>query len=189
MYKKIILASASPRRRRLLKQIGFEFEVIPSKIKEYNIYPGYPYANAEGLALLKAQDVAVNMDDGIIIGADTQVLSDEEALGKPEDEADAFRMLSKLEGKTHTVITGVALMDAATDQIETWVEETLVKFRSLEENEIRSYIATGEPMGKAGAYGIQGRAAAFVNRIEGCYFNVVGLPLSSLVQKIRKLME
>lgn len=170
-----------------MKQIGLNFQVMPSGIDEDNSIYHDPSANVQAVALRKARDVAARVEDGIVIGADTQILVDDEVLGKPEDAADAVRMLSRLSGKAHRVITGVALVDAGTCFEETWVETTLVTFRELSEDEISAYVETGEPMGKAGAYGIQGRAAAFVERIEGCYFNVVGLPLAKLVQKLRKL--
>jgi septum formation protein len=191
--KRLILASASPRRRRLLEQIGLSFQVIPSDVDEDDIsaYAGTcddPLMNVQAIALSKAHDVAARVvEDGIVIGADTQILADSEVLGKPKDTADAARMLSKLSGRTHRVITGVALVDTETGFEETWVETTLVTFRELTEDEVSAYVETGEAMGKAGAYGIQGRAAAFVERIEGCYFNVVGLPLAKLVQRLRKL--
>lgn len=186
MSKKLILASASPRRRRLLEQIALSFRVIPSSVDEDDICCD-PLANVQAIALRKAHDVAARVEDGIVIGADTQVLADNRVFGKPENMADAVRMLSELSGRTHRVITGVALVDAKTGFEQTWAETTLVTFRSLSEDEVSAYVETGEPMGKAGAYGIQGRAAAFVERIEGCYFNVVGLPLAKLVQKLRKL--
>ena len=183
---KLVLASASPRRRQLLEQIGLAFEVIPSNADEDDIVSRNPLTNIQAIALHKARDVATTVEDGTVIGADTQILIDGEILGKPIDEEDAVRMLLKLSGRTHRAITGVALVDAATGVEETWVETPLVTFRKLLEGEISAYVSTGEPMGKAGAYGIQGRAAAFVERIEGCYFNVVGLPLAKLAQNLRK---
>lgn len=185
MPKKIILASASPRRESLLKQIGINFQVIPSNIDEGDFAHDDPLVHAQILALRKAQDVATRIKEGIVIGADTQVIADGEVLGKPLNDADAVRMLSKLQGKTHEVITGVALMDAETGKEETWIESTKVTFREISEEEILDYVRTGEQKGKAGAYGIQGMAGAFVERIEGCYFNVVGLPLAKLSQKLR----
>ncbi len=185
MSKKIILASASPRRKQLLEQIGLVFEVIPSDVDEDNLIHHDPLKNIETLALHKAQDVAKKVQEGIIIAADTQILIDGDTVGKPIDRADALNMLSCLSGKTHKVITGVAILDAQTGHKETWVETTLVTFRELPLDEIMEYLETGEYEGKAGAYGIQGRAAAFVEKIEGCYFNVVGLPLSKLVQRLR----
>lgn len=187
MLKKLILASASPRRRQLLEQIGLVFEVIPSEVNEQEIIYHDPLANVQAIALRKARDVASKIGEGIVIGADTQILVNGEILGKPIDKADALRMLSRLSGKTHQVVTGVAILDVETEFTETWVETTLVTFRKLTIDEISAYLDTGEHIGKAGAYGIQGKAAAFVERIEGCYFNVVGLPLSKLVQKIRRM--
>jgi len=189
MSGQIILASASPRRRRLLKQIGFTFRVIPSHVDEDDADHHDPLANVQAIALRKARSVAAGIENGIVIGADTQVLVDGEILGKPENKADAARMLTMLSGREHRVITGVALIDTQTNSEETWCETTLVTFRKLPEDEIADYVRTGEPMGKAGAYGIQGRAAAFVERIEGCYFNVVGLPLAKLSQKLRNFQR
>ena len=185
--RKLILASASPRRRRLMKQIGLTFQVMPGEVDEDEIFSSDPLENIQAVALLKARDVAARVEDGIVVGADTQILIDGETMGKPADETDAARMLSRLSERNHQVITGVALVDAGTGLEKTWVETTLVFFRELSESEISAYVHTGEPMGKAGAYGIQGRAAAFVERIEGCYFNVVGLPLAELSQNLRKL--
>ena len=189
MSRQIILASASPRRRRLLKQIGFTFRVVPSYVDEDNADHHDPLANVQAIALRKARSVAARGENGVVIGADTQVLVDGEILGKPENDADATRMLTMLSGRKHQVITGVALIDTYTNSEETWCETTLVTFRKLPEDEIADYVRTGEPMGKAGAYGIQGRAAAFVERIEGCYFNVVGLPLAKLSRKLRSLQR
>jgi septum formation protein len=133
--------------------------------------------------------VAIKVKEGIIIAADTQIFINGEIVGKPIDGRDAMNMLSRLSGKTHRVITGVAIIDVQTGIKETWIETTLVKFRELSLDEIIAYIESGEYAGKAGAYGIQGRAAAFVEKIEGCYFNVVGLPLSRLMQKLRLLCK
>lgn len=188
MSRELILASASPRRRRLLNQIGLKFRVMPSDVSEDQVLHHDPLENVQAIALSKARDAAARVERGIVIGADTQILTDGEVLGKPGDTEDAVLMLSRLNGRTHRVITGMALVDAETGVEETWVETTLVTFRELSEDEILNYVGTGEPMGKAGAYGIQGRAAAFVERIEGCYFNVVGLPLAKLVQKLRKFL-
>ena len=136
------------------------------------------------LALLKATSVTQYYDHGLIIGADTLVSLDGELLGKPTDDADAWGMLSRLSGIRHQVVTGVALIDTATGQNRVWAETTQVYFRQLHAPEITAYIESGETSDKAGAYGIQGRGAAFVHRIEGCYFNVVGLPLASLVEHL-----
>ncbi len=184
---RLILASASPRRASLLSQIGLTFEVCPSDVVEP---PLSMYSNRSAseitreLALIKAKAVAQDRNDGVIIGADTLVSLDGELLGKPSDDADALMMLTHLSGNSHEVVTGVTLIDAATGRDSVWSETTQVYFRALSRTEIIAYIASGEASDKAGAYGIQGRGAAFVRRIEGCYFNVVGLPLASLVEHL-----
>ena len=184
---RLILASASPRRAVLLSQIGLTFEVRPSDVVEP---PLSMYSNKSAneitreLALMKAKAIAQDCNDGVIIGADTLVSLEGELLGKPADDADALRMLTHLSGTCHEVVTGVALIDAATGRDSVWSETTQVYFRELSRTEITAYIATGEASDKAGAYGIQERGAAFVQRIEGCYFNVVGLPLASLVEHL-----
>lgn len=189
MTNNIILASASPRRKQLLEQIGLVFDIIPSDIEEDNFICCDPIKNIQLIALSKAQNVAMKVKNGLIIGADTQVIIDSKVLGKPIDKTDAINMLSLLNGKTHKVITGVAIIDINTGIKETWAETTMVTFRKLTLDEILYYIESGEYEGKAGAYGIQGRAAAFVERIEGCYFNVVGLPISRLMERLRRLCK
>ena len=184
---RLVLASASPRRAALLSQIGLMFEVRPSDVVEppLNVYLNKPASEiTRELALLKARAVAQDCCEGVVIGADTLVSLDGELLGKPTDDADALMMLTHLSSTCHEVVTGVALIDAATGQDSVWSETTQVYFRELSKTEITAYIATGEASDKAGAYGIQGRGAAFVRRIEGCYFNVVGLPLASLVERL-----
>ena len=184
---RLILASASPRRASLLSQIGLTFEVCPSDVVEppLSIYSNKSASEiTRELALIKAKAVAQGHNDGVIIGADTLVSLDGELLGKPSDDADALTMLTHLSGNSHEVVTGVTLIDAATGRDRVWSETTQVYFRELSRTEITAYIASGEASDKAGAYGIQGRGAAFVRRIEGCYFNVVGLPLASLVEHL-----
>ena len=184
---RLVLASASPRRAALLSQIGLMFEVRPSDVMEppLNVYLNKPASEiTRELALLKARAVAQDCCEGVVIGADTLVSLDGELLGKPTDDADALMMLTHLSSTCHEVVTGVALIDAATGRDSVWSETTQVYFRELSKTEITAYIATGEASDKAGAYGIQGRGAAFVRRIEGCYFNVVGLPLASLVERL-----
>lgn len=184
---RLVLASASPRRARLLSQIGLTFEVCPSDVVEP---PHSAFSNEHGeeitqeLALLKARAVAQHYSEGVIIGADTLVSLNRRLLGKPVDDADAITMLTQLSGTAHEVITGVALVNASTARTVVWAETTQVYFRRLHRTEIADYVATGEAADKAGAYGIQERGAAFVNRIEGCYFNVVGLPLASFVEHL-----
>ena len=235
---RLVLASASPRRAALLSQLGLTFEICPSDVEE-PLLSGTAAEVTQKLALLKAETVARQYTDGIIIGADTLVSLDGELLGKPTDDADAREMLMQLSGTCHEVVTGVALIvadfssrdglqearlqSAPTGQgngLEStgqgnepeptgqdnepgrcglqpptvareiiWTETTNVYFRELRIAEIADYIASGEASDKAGAYGIQGRGAAFVKRIEGCYFNVVGLPLASLIEQFWTLQS
>lgn len=178
--KKIILASQSPRREELLTRLGLIYSAIPANIDESFTSFESPQASVQDLALRKARYVAERLTDGIIIAADTIVVLGDMILGKPLDEKDAFEMLTNLSGQEHKVITGVCLLDAASGTFQSDAEVTKVLFRSLSEDEIKNYIQTGEPMDKAGAYGIQGLGAVLVDRIEGCYYNVVGLPLTKL---------
>jgi septum formation protein len=195
----LVLASASPRRRELLTQAGFSFQVHPAHIPEEPNPGEDPIAYVTRMAREKAQAVfdeltavsampreavstAPQEKEGLegeslaVLGADTTVTLDNHILGKPADAADAARMLRLLSGRTHRVITGVALVTASS--AEAAAEVTAVRFLTLSDEEIAAYIATGEPMDKAGAYAIQGRAARWIPRIEGCYFNVVGLPIA-----------
>ncbi|MBM3240504.1 septum formation inhibitor Maf [Candidatus Poribacteria bacterium] len=187
-YPKLILASASPRREQLLKQIGLEFEVMPSDFDESRVCMNNPAETAERAALEKARAVAKKLIEGIVIGADTIVVHENEVMGKPKDQSDAIKMLKRLSGKKHEVITGVALVNARNNREYVWSEKTSVWFRQLSNIEIKKYVESGQPMDKAGAYGIQGRAAAFVKKINGCYFNVVGLPLASLVENLKRFI-
>jgi septum formation protein len=177
--KKIILASASPRRKQLLEQMKLKFEVIPSNIFEDYQENREPEEVARDLAERKATDIARISEDSLVIGADTVVFLDE-ILGKPKDEREALKILKKLSGKTHYVITGIAVIDSSTKKLVVDHEKTAVKMKKISEEEIKAYISTGEPMDKAGAYGIQGLGSVFVEEIHGCYFNVVGLPISKL---------
>jgi septum formation protein len=180
MDKSIILASNSPRRKELLRQIGMSFRSDPADVDE-RILPGEGAEEyAVRVALNKACVAAERAGTGIIIAADTIVVLGTTVLGKPADAKDAERMLGMLSGTMHTVITGLVVMDAGTGGTQTRVAVTKVWFRNLTREEIVSYVATGEPLDKAGAYGIQERGALLVQKIEGCYFNVVGLPLSLL---------
>lgn len=204
---RLILASASPRRRELLAQAGYAFEVRPADVNEDPLAGEDPIAYVTRLAREKASAAFAALAEGtreqgtegtgggelVVLGADTTVVVDGEMLAKPLDAADARRMLRLLSGRTHRVITGVAVVRGAEFpslipkgegpgaprlSIEVAAEVTAVKFLTLSDSEIDAYIATGEPMDKAGAYAIQGRAAKWIPRIEGCYFNVVGLPLA-----------
>ena len=186
---RMILASASPRRRELLSQIVIEHDVIPSK-KDEILTKMHPANASEALSRGKALDVAKDIDDkAVIIGADTVVAYAGEILGKPKNEEDAFRMLHMLQGEEHEVYTGVTFVvkENGREYIESFCESTKVMMYPASEEEIWAYIATGEPMDKAGAYGIQGRAAAFVKKIEGDYNNVVGLPIARLYQILKNL--
>jgi len=180
--RRLVLASASPRRRELLAQAGFTFEVHPAHIPEDAIPGEDPIAYVVRLAREKAESVFAELSSKgsappqVVLGADTTVTLDNHILGKPEDAADASRMLRMLSGRTHRVITGIAIVTA--EAAEVAAEVTGVRFLTLSDEEIAAYIATGEPMDKAGAYAIQGRAARWIPRIEGCYFNVVGLPIA-----------
>jgi septum formation protein len=174
----LVLASASPRRKELLTQAGYTFVVRAAHIPE-DPQPGEdPIAYVTRLAREKAEAVYGLLGDAgaVVLGADTTVTLDDHILGKPEDAADAARMLRLLSGRTHRVITGVAVVAAG--RAEVAAEVTAVRFLTISDREIAEYIATGEPMDKAGAYAIQGRAARWIPRVEGCYFNVVGLPIS-----------
>jgi septum formation protein len=186
---RLILASASPRRAALLSQIGLTFEVYPSNLPE-PVPPNdvSPEVVTQQLASLKTQDVAKRYTEGIVIGADTLVSFEKELLGKPQNDKHALQMLTKLSNKCHSVVTGVSLINLKENREITWSEVTKVYFRKISKDEILYYIKSSEASDKAGAYGIQGRGAAFVQRIEGCYFNVVGLPLASLVQQIAVLV-
>lgn len=186
--KRIILASASPRRAELMKQMGLEFEVLVSAAEEEMQPPEHhPEEYARTLARLKAEDVAQRVADGIVIGADTIVVLDENILNKPSDDADALRMLTMLQGRTHQVITAVALLDVTNGSVAHRALEhvsTDVTMRPATEPELRAYIATGEPRDKAGAYAIQGRGSVLIERITGDYFNVVGLPIFTLARML-----
>ena len=208
--KRIILGSASPRRRELLEQIGISFEVRESD-KEEVYYSLIPEEIVKELALSKAENVAddlrekqeqvkqISFDkknnvllDTIVIGADTIVVSDGSILGKPKDEADAVRMIRSLQGRSHKVYTGVAILDYDDEGKRKSVVhavETEVFVNPMSDEEIREYAATGEPLDKAGAYGIQGRFAAYIERIDGDYYNVVGLPVSYVYRQLKEIAE
>ncbi|MDF2564264.1 MAG: Septum formation protein Maf [Massilibacillus sp.] len=181
----IILASSSPRRQELLNQIGCKFNVVPSAAEEDNSKALPPEQLVINNAVAKAQEVADKLaGNDVILGADTIVVMNDEVYGKPVNVADAKRMLSSLSGNVHTVYTGIALIKGNT----VWrdFEKTTVKLSKLTSEEIDKYIATGEPMDKAGAYAIQGIATVFIEEIQGCYTNVVGLPLNKLANLCKK---
>ncbi len=179
--QKIILASASPRRKVLLEQLGLNFEVFPSDINEDFLIDKEPISLVEELSLKKAMQVSMKVQTGLILAADTIVVHRGTILGKPKNEVDARIILKRLSNDVHQVITGLALINASSKEIILTHAITQVFFKKLQKKMIEGYIATGEPMDKAGAYGIQGLGACFVDKIDGCYFNVVGLPISKLV--------
>ena len=186
--KKLILASASPRRRELLNQVGIKYKVQPSDAEmDIEEIEGTPIEKTEKLAYMKAKDIAARNNNHMVIGADTIVVIGDEILGKPKDKSDAIRMLTKLNGREHQVITGIALIDTDTGRELISHEVTYVKFRNLTDEMIEKYAATGEPEGKAGAYAIQGIGAILVEGIRGCYSNVVGLPLARLGMMLERM--
>lgn len=183
---KLVLASASPRRKELLGIFGYPFECIAAVGEEKT--DGYASCEAltEGLARQKALEVAGKVEgDAVVIGSDTLVELDGRKLGKPEDEADAFAMLRALSGRTHRVCTGLCVV--RDERVVSGAEVTEVRFRELGDEEIRAYIASGEPMDKAGAYGIQGKASLFAEGIRGDYFTVMGLPLCRLGRMLKEV--
>ncbi|HBQ61463.1 MAG TPA: septum formation inhibitor Maf [Balneolaceae bacterium] len=186
---RIILASQSPRRKKLLEQIGLSFEVHPSAAEEV-IKHSDPQEIVEDLALLKAKDVAHNFKDSLVIGADTIVVYQDEILGKPSDPQQALSYLQQLSGNTHSVFTGVALVktdkNGAVERTTAFNEQTKVVFSTLEIADMKAYVGTGNPMDKAGAYGIQDDLGAlFVEMIEGDYYNVVGFPLNRFYRELK----
>ena len=182
---RVILASSSPRRRELLSLIGIAHDVVPADIDESYLAGETPAGHAERLARQKAATVADAAPDAVTIGADTIVVVDGDVLGKPRDAAHAAEMLRRLSGRSHRVITAVAAVWRGSTL--STIEEVGVTFRRLAEREITAYIATGEPMDKAGAYGIQGYGATIVERVDGDYFAVMGLALNRLVRLLERL--
>lgn len=188
--KNIILASQSPRRRELMKILGVEFKVIADDTPEEINRELSPDKVVCTLAEFKGRNVAAKLDeDAIVIAADTVVAADGKILGKPADEEDAEKMLNFLSGRMHEVYTGVYIADTGTGRKMVFCEKTEVFFRKLDNEEIKGYIKTGEPMDKAGAYGIQEKGALFVERVNGDYFNVVGLPVCKLAEKLNEMLN
>lgn len=186
--KKLILASASPRRASLMKLVGFDFEVQHSPFREGGETYTIPEVHVLEVSQKKAEAVAENKDDGLVIGADTIVVLRDDILGKPADAADACDMLRRLSGKSHTVFTGFALVDRPSGRMVSEYEKTEVTFRQLSDTEIEQYVETGSPLDKAGAYGIQDESALFVTAIHGCYYNVMGFPISRFYVTLRSFL-
>lgn len=178
----MILASASPRRRELLQWITPDFQVCPAEVDETIPSGMLPAEAVAMLSLKKAKAVSATHPQDIVLGADTIVVLDDQILGKPQSEQDAFQMLRMLSGKTHEVMTGVSICKQGIE--ETFVTISRVTFFELSDEEIWTYIHTGEPMDKAGAYGIQERGGLFVKEIQGDYFNIVGLPIAPLSRRL-----
>ena len=184
---RLILASGSPRRRELLTKMGYTFEIIKPDVDEH--VKGLARDVVRVLSQRKAEAAARDVHSGVIIASDTLVSLDGAALGKPEDEADARRMLHMLSGRTHEVFTGVTIIDTDHHRAQTRVVRTGVQFRNLTDAEIDQYISTGEPMDKAGAYAIQGGAGAFVEAYDGSYENVIGFPVDDIQAMLNGIRE
>ncbi len=183
----IILASASPRRSELMTLAGFRFDVICADIDEIVPEKALPQEVVMSLALQKAQAVAKDHRKSAVVGSDTVVALDGKILGKPRSEKEAAEMLRSLSGRIHKVFTGVAIVCG--EKVTSFFEETEVEFYPLTDQEILDYVATGEPMDKAGAYGIQGRGSVLVKRINGDYFNVMGLPISKVYRELKDCVK
>lgn len=186
--KKLVLASRSPRRAEILTRVGWEFSALAADIDESRLPLEDAVTYARRLAQTKAETVAQKVNEGLVLGADTVVVIEGEVLGQPHDDVDARRMLALLSGNWHEVLTGVAL--AFADQTSATLvdhETTRVRFAKLSEEEIDEYVSTQEPRGKAGAYAIQGRAALFIEELQGDYFNVVGLPVRLVYEMSRRI--
>ena len=184
MAAELILASKSPRRRDLMKLLGHPYRSITSSVDEDYVPGEPPGEHVKRLSALKAADIAGTLESGIVIGSDTVVVLDGNILGKPESEQDALGMIMRLQGRTHTVYTGFALHDAKDGRTVQGYETTEVTMRPFPIETARDYLTTNEPFDKAGAYGIQGYGAVLISGIQGCYFNVMGLPLSRLMETL-----
>ncbi len=188
-YPPLILASSSPRREELLRQIDLDFEVFPSSVHEDFKLKLNPVEFAQHYARLKAEDVAQSFPKSLIIGADTIVVLNDEIIGKPLDEDHAKSMLEKLSDKTHSVVTGVALVLQEDNILDIFSEKTAVTFQKLTDEQIDYYITNYQPLDKAGSYGIQDWFAVNVKKIDGCFYNVMGFPLSKFYSHFNKILE
>ncbi len=187
--RNVVLASQSPRRAQLLKLMGLKFQVCPGHYDEDSIAISEPERHVQVLSLAKAREIANSLEYGLVIGADTIVVLDDEILGKPRDAEHATAMLSRLSGRTHQVYTGFAIVQQPQGRSETGFEVTNVHFRKLQNWEIQGYVNTVSPYDKAGAYGIQDQSAVFADRIEGCFYNVVGFPVSKFYIALLKMLN
>ena len=189
--KKVILASGSPRRRELLDQMGIDYEVVVSDVDEMGMKDMPPYELVQALAKLKAlavaQAISAKKEKALVVGADTIVVLDNEILGKPANSLDATKMLRRLSGKMHIVYTGVAIVSTKDGSEEVFAQQTKVYMKNMSQDEIQKYVLTQEPLDKAGSYGIQGKGGVFVEKIEGDYFSVMGLPIGKLYDCLKKL--
>ena len=183
---KLVLASSSPRREEILNQLKLKFTIVPGKIDESNFNSSSPEELVKTLAVEKARSVSGLVEDALIIAADTIVVYEDQILGKPADQAEAKEQLKLLSGREHNVITGIAVLDSETDEVLVDRNITRVKMLNFKEDKIDKYISTGEPMDKAGSYGIQGLGGLFVEEIEGSYYSVVGLPIHQLAELLDK---
>jgi septum formation protein len=187
MKKKIILASTSPRRHGLAQQMGLEFEIVPSGYEEDMSMDMGPDELAMALAYGKAKDVAEKTNEGIVLGVDTFISFNGQKLGKPKTEEKARELLKSFSGKELQVYSGVVLIDCETGQEIKDFEVSEVKFKELSDEEIENYIKTGEPLDKAGAFAIQGLGSIFIEKVNGCYANIVGLPIANVYKNLKKL--
>jgi len=184
--KTIIIASSSPRRKEILEKTGLPFIIDPSNSDEDMTQNLEPKDLAKALSLAKAKDVAKRHKNAIVIGADSIITLNGKVLGKPHTEERAIEMLTELSGSIHSAITGYTIIDTDSGKIVSDAVETKIYFRKLTQDEIKNYVATGKPLDKAGAYAIQGKGALFVEKIEGDYYNIMGLPLSAVVEKLKE---
>jgi septum formation protein len=187
MIKDVILASSSPRRRELLLEAGVEFEIIAPHVDETPDMALSPEENARIIAELKAKTISAVRGDKLVIAADTMVVLDGEMIGKPTDEADAIKMLSRLSGRRHKVVTGVAMAHAERGVWWSGVETSYTLFRAIPHEDIVAYVKSGEPMDKAGAYAVQGRAGEWIEGFEGSVSNIIGLPMEMVTRALRDL--
>lgn len=185
--RRIILASRSPRRKKMLEQLGLEFEVAASDYDEDMAALSEPRELAKFIAFKKAEAVAKNYEDALVIGADTFTVLENKFIGKPKDKDEARTILKNFSGKEHQVITGLAIIDTKNGNIIRETGQAVIKFRNLDSQEIEDYIATGEPLDAAGAYNMSDHGAALVESLSGDYYSVVGLPLSKLYVELKKM--